>query len=160
MCDRIRPAAKALNKQKWFSRQEVFNQADILLSDAASFRAGWNALRRRGELVKLGQEKYRYNEERAAFPKVRLRVYRAMHVKGAFCSADIAKLSDADVSYVQGLIRRLVKDGWLEFTGKKDRVKFFRVKNSEKFFLDKVRGSEGQKVRKPACTKKIKGWRP
>lgn len=143
MRDRVRAAAKTLNDQKWFSRQEVFNQAEILLAELGGFKAAWNCLRRRGELVRLDRQKYRYDLGKAARADVRNHIFRAMHVKGAFCSADIAKLSEADFSYVQKLIRDMVNAGDLEFTGKKGRVKFFRVRNSEKFFLEKVRGSEG-----------------
>lgn len=139
MTDRIREAAGALNGRKWFSRHEVFNQAEVMLSERSGFFDCWNELRKRGELVKLGPEKYRYDPEKAARADVRIRIFRAMHVKGAFCAADIAKLSEADDSYVRAVIRVMVKDGWLEFTGKKGRVKFFRVRNSEKFYLEYVK---------------------
>ena len=139
MTDRIRAAAMALNDRKWFTRNEVFNQAEILLADLGSFKRCWNELRKRGELVKLGREKYRHDPDKTARADVKIRILRAMHVKGAFCAADIAKLSEADTSYVQTMTRSMIADGWLEFTGRKGHVKFFRVRNSEKFYLGLVK---------------------
>lgn len=139
MTDRIREAAKELNDRKWFSRRDVFNHAEILVSEEASFKACWLELRKRGELVRLGREKYYYNPEKAARPDVKNRIHRAIHIKGAFCSADVAKLSEADISYVAEIIRGLAKAGWLELTGKQGHVKFFRVRNSEKFYLEHVK---------------------
>lgn len=139
MRDRVRAAARALSGEPWFSRMEVFNRAEIFLPEFASFKNAWMCLRRRGELVKMGREKYYYNPEKAARPDVKNRIFRAMHVKGAFCASDIAKLSEADLSYAHMAIRELVSTGWLEFTGKKGKFKFFRVRNSERFYLEFVK---------------------
>lgn len=148
MTDRIRAAARALKFHpdkpetiNWFSRNDVFNRAEILVSEQSSFNACWLELRKRGELERMCYQKYRYNEDRAARGGgVKLKIYRAMYIKGAFCAPDIKKLTKAEISYVHGVIRRLVKDGELEFTGCREHFKFYRIKNSERFYLEKVRG--------------------
>ena len=135
--------------EEGFSRRELFQAVNTRnRAEDMAFKEAWLELLRRGELVKLGLEKYRYDPEKAARAHVRIRVFRAMHVKGAFCAADIAKLSEADISYVQALIRKMVAAEWLEFTGKQRQVKFYRVRNSERFYLEKVRETEGKKVRR------------
>jgi hypothetical protein len=138
MTNRVRVAGKALNQG--FSRRELFQAVNTRTrAEDMAFKEAWLELIRRGELVKLDSDKYRYDPDKAARAHVKIRVFRAMHVKGAFCASDIAKLSEADISYVQTLIRKMVWDEWLEFTGTKERVKFFRVRNSEKFYLKYVK---------------------
>lgn len=66
-----------------------------------------------------------------------------MHVKGAFCAADIRRLTDADQSYISAVIRRLVEAGDLELTGKKGKFKFFRVKQANDFYLKFVNRKKG-----------------
>ena len=142
MTDRIRAAALKLNgRDRCFSRDDVFNHASILMEELPTFNPCWLDLRKRGELEKLGYEKYRYDLTQApSGGGVKRKIYRAMHVKGAFCAPDIAKLADAEVSYVHGVIRGLVKAGDLEFTGSRAHFKYFRVRNSEKFYLERVKG--------------------
>lgn len=141
MTARIRAAAGRLNQIGSFSRSDVFNQAEVLVSERATFSPCWLDMRTRGELVKLGYQEYRYDESRAPNGGgVKKKIYRAMHVKGAFCAPDIAKLAEAEISYVHGVIRRLVKGGELEFTGCRGHFKYFRVRNSDKFYQKFIRG--------------------
>jgi len=137
MTNRIRNIAARINRQ--FSREDVFNAAGVPLTKKKSFDYAWNQLRANGELVRRALRSYVYDDSFSPeIPSVKPRIYRAMHVKGAFCVSDIAKLSDAHTSYVQRMVGELVLSGELEFTGKRGKVKFYRVRNSEKFYLDKV----------------------
>ena len=131
---------KALNEQKGFSRRELFQAVNTRnRAEDMAFKEAWLELLRRGELVKIEFGEYRYDPEKAARADVKIRIFRAMHVKGAFCAADIAKLSEADISYIHTVIRQMVRDEWLEFTGKRGLVRFFRVRNSERFYLEFVK---------------------
>ena len=83
--------------------------------------------------------KFRYKQ--APLPAVSDRVYRAMHVRGCFNTTDIVMLSDADRSYVNTVIRRLVKAGHLAFAGWKPgvdgkQVRMLRVVHRDKFYLE------------------------
>lgn len=138
MADRVRAAARQTSRS--FSRAEIINNLDLLSRETKAFNTAWLDLLRRGELIDHGRF-FRYDPAMAPKSDVRNRMARAMHVKGAFCAGDIAKLSDADPSYVHATIRKLAKAGWLEMTGKKGRVRFFRVRNSEKFYLAFVKAA-------------------
>jgi len=145
MTARIRAAAGRLNKSGSFSRHDVFNQAEVLVSEMATFNPCWLDLRKRGELMKLDYQKYRYDERYAPnCGGIKKKIYRAMHVKGAFCAPDISKLADAEISYVHGVIRRLVKGGELEFTGCRGHFRFFRVRNADKFYQKFIRGQRSK----------------
>ena len=93
---------------------------------------------KRGEVEREGA-KFRYKQ--APLPAVSDRVYRAMHVRGCFNTTDIVMLSDADRSYVNTVIRRLVKAGHLAFAGWKPgvdgkQVRMLRVVHRDKFYLE------------------------
>jgi len=140
MTDRIRRAARTLSDRKWFSKKELFDAVETRsrLEDR-SFLRSWRDIYLRGEIVRLGEAKYRYVPENSPRSDVRNRIYRAMHVKGVFCGKDIQKLTEADHSYIMATIRKLVKAGHLEFTGKNNQHKIFRVRNSHTFYLKFVR---------------------
>jgi len=141
MTDRMRGAGKMLNNPKGFTRREMFGAVNTRTrAEDMAFKEAWLEMQRRGEILRAGTEKYRYDPSKAPKPQVRIKIYRAMHVKGAFCAPDIAKLADAEISYVHGVIRRLVKGGELEFTGKLGNFKYFRVRNSDKFYQKFIKG--------------------
>lgn len=138
--DRIREAAQKLSARGCFSKRDIY--FDIDDSDPvcfSSFHRCWYDLRKRGEIERLGREKYQYINSFRPRADVRLRIFRAMHVKGAFCSMDIQRLSGADISYILATIRRLVKRGYLELTGKSDKGNIFRVRHNSKFYQKLVR---------------------
>lgn len=137
MVYRIRRAAA--NAIAPFCRADIFDRAEILVKDRPGFNRSWNDLRKTGELKKLGYQKYRYDPRLLPTADVKKRIYRAMHVKGAFSASDISKLTEAHISYAQSTIRKLTKAGWLELTGKKGRVKFYRVRNANTFYTNFVR---------------------
>jgi len=138
MVYRIRRAAA--NAIAPFCRADIFDRAEILVKDRPGFNRSWNDLRKTGELKKLGYQKYRYDPRLLPTADVKKRIYRAMHVKGAFSASDISKLTEAHISYAQSTIRKLTKAGDLEFTGSRAHFKYFRVRNSEKFYLERVKG--------------------
>jgi hypothetical protein len=135
----VRQAARSLSAREHFSKRDVFDAAGITRADNESFKGVWSILRRRGELVMLGPRKYRYNPSHRPRGRKRVRIYRAMHIKGVFCAADIARLSDARLSYVRAVINALVDGGDLELTGKTGCVLYFRVRHAERFYLEKVK---------------------
>lgn len=141
IADRMRAVCKLSEP---FSRRDLYYRMDdaspLNSKELKSFKRTWDDLRKRGEIVRaefpLG--KYIYNPSAAPVSGVRNRIYRAMHVQGAFCAADIKKLTDADQSYISLLIRKLEKDGMLEMTGKSEKKQIFRVRNSNKFYLEMI----------------------
>lgn len=137
MATRVREVASQIHGS--FSREEIINSLDLWSREMNTFNTSWLDMLRRGEVVKLDHCTYRYNPAAAPQADVKKRMMRAMHVKGAFCAADIKKLTEADLSYVHATIRRMVKTGELEFTGYHGKAKRFRVRNSEKFYLEKVK---------------------
>ena len=137
MAARVRAAVRLMPGP--FSRDEIINSMDLWSRELQTFNTSWLDMRRRGELLQTNDDQYRYNSTAAPQADVKNRMMRAMHVKGVFSAADIKKLTEADLSYVHAVIRRMVKAGELEFTGYYDRVKRFRVKNSEKFYLERVK---------------------
>jgi len=140
MADRVRAAAGTLSHRKWFSIKELLDAVKTRSrKEDTSFMRCWRDMYVRGEFVRLGQAKYRYVSENTPRSHVRNRICRAMHVKGVFCAADIVKLSGGELSYVHATIRRMVNAGDLEFTGCRRKVKYFRVRNSEKFYLEFIR---------------------
>lgn len=140
MTDRIRAAAKHLGT---FSRRDLYHYIDdqdpVDAPGERSFRRAWQGLRRRRELVRIEREKYGLDSDRAPAADVRRRIYRAMHVKGVFCAADIVKLTEADQSYVSAVIRRLARTGDLELTGRTGKTNRFRVRHADKFYLEHVK---------------------
>ena len=145
MAARVRAAAQRIDSP--FYREEIVNVLDLWVREMKTFRTCWQDMRRRGELVPVGSvtdERYRYNPYAAPKTDVKNRMRRAMHVKGAFCAAEIKKLAEADLSYVHATIRRMVADGELEFTGYHDRVRRYRVRNSDKFYQKFIRGQKSE----------------
>ena len=137
----IRDAAKNLGEQSYFSKRDVFYHVDDCNPvNFCSFHRCWYDLRKRGEIVRIGSEKYQYINQLKPTADVRNKIIRAMHIKGAFCSKDIFLLTDADISYILAIIRKLVNRGYLEFTGKTDRGNIFRVKHNVKFYQELMRG--------------------
>jgi len=140
MTDRVRAVCRALDAKGPFSRRDVVWHVDPNDGrEELSARRAFQGIYGRGELIRLGRGKYRHIDGRAPTADVRRRIYRAMHVKGAFCAADIVKLVDADQSYVSARIRSLVKSGWLEFTGKTGKTNRFRVRHKDRFYLEHVK---------------------
>lgn len=143
MTDRVRAACRKLSSSYnsgYFSRRDVYYEVDPEPGqEYRSFERTWQDLIDRGEIAKQFDRFYIYNPEAAPTFDVRKKIFRAMHIKGAFCAADIKKLTDADQSYISAVIRKMVKAGDLELTGKKGKFKFFRVKNSKEFYLEKVK---------------------
>jgi len=127
-----------------FSREEIIDSLDLWSREMNTFKTAMLDMVQRGELTKTGDDNYVYNPAAAPKTDVKNRICRAMHVKGAFCAADIKKLTEADLSYVHAVIRRMVKTGELEFTGYYDRVKRFRVRNGDKFYQKFIRGQRSE----------------
>jgi len=140
MTDRVRAACKALDADGPFSRKDVVYHIDPADDRGElSVRRAFQGIYDRGELVRIGRGKYRNVKDMAPVSDVRQRIYRAMHIKGAFCAADIVKLADADQSYISAVIRKLVKIGRLELTGKAGGTKVFRVRHKDRFYLEYVK---------------------
>lgn len=137
--DRIRGAAREFNEQGCFSKQDIYYHLDDCEPVSLSFHRSWYDFLRRGEIVRIGREKYRYINKLKPEASVRRRIVRAMYIKGAFCSIDIHRLTGADTSYILSIMRKLAKRGWLELTGKSDKGKVFRVKHNDKFYHEFVR---------------------
>lgn len=140
MAARVRAAASKIKGA--FFREDIVIHLDLWAREMKTFDTCWLDMQRRGELIKHGNikfEYYTYNPAVAPKADVKNRIMRAMHVKGAFSAADIVKLTEADRSYIYATIRRMVKAGELEFTGFHEQVKRFRVRNSEKFYLERVK---------------------
>jgi len=144
MTDRVRAAAKALSRPEGFSRKRLFHYMDgtdpFTSAEERSFYKTWEELRKRGEIVRIEYAKYRFVDGLAPKANMRLRIFRAMYVRRAFTTAQIKKLTDADSSYIQALIRKLVKARHLEYTGRNGREKVFRVRHADKFYVDIVQG--------------------
>ena len=140
MTDRVRAACKALDAKGTFSCKDVVYHIDPADSRGElNVRRAFQDICDRGELVRIGRAKYRHIEGRAPTADVRQRIYRAMHVKGVFCAADIVKLTEADQSYVSAVIRRLARTGDLELTGRTGKTNRFRVRHADKFYLEHVK---------------------
>lgn len=80
---------------------------------------------------------------RPAYGEKRARIYRAVHVKGAFTVEDIVKLTEADPAYISQIIRQLVADGHVEKVGSmpgKGAAGAYRVRHRDRFYKEKVRG--------------------
>jgi hypothetical protein len=144
MADRVRAACRKLGQHGWINRRQVYFEVDTDTdAEDRSFAGTWQDLIDRGELTRAMESKkapwYLYRDAAAPRFDVRAKIYRAMHIKGAFCAADIKKLTDADQSYISVVIRKLVKAGDLELTGKVDKTKMFRVRQANDFYLKFVK---------------------
>ena len=158
MARRVREGAKALDCPDGFSRMDLYHHIDDIkpfsLQEEKSFMGTFKELFRRGEFKRIRYGRYRYEQEFVPQANVRQRIYRAMHVKGAFCANDIKILTDADRSYIQVTIRRLKKAGHLDLTGRSSRGNIFRVKHPEKFYLEMVHDkAKSNKRRREKVTK-------
>ena len=140
MAERIREAAKEMNSFGPFSRDDLINRLDLWSWEMGAFNTVLFDMRGRGELVSLGYAAYLYNEKSTPCQDVRSRILRAMYIKGAFCTVEIRKLTDADNSYISATIRKLVKAGYLEPLGKSAKGNIFRVKHKDVFYQKLVRG--------------------
>lgn len=142
MADRIRAAVKKLDSMDGFSRGELFDHVEkdkpLSLQEERSFKNTFKDLFKRGEIRRISVGRFRYADEFIPRANVCQRIYRAMHVKGAFCTKDIQILTDADRSYINVIIRKLAKGGHLELTGKTPRGSIFRVKHPNQFYLEFV----------------------
>ena len=138
MAGRIREIVSQINGP--ISRDEIVRRLDLWGLEKQKLNTCFLDMRMRGELVQIDDDKYHYNSLAAPKTDVRNRIYRAMHIKGAFCAADLVKLTEAEISYVRMIIRKLVKAGDLEFTGSRTRVKYYRVRNSDKFYQKFIKG--------------------
>lgn len=139
MAERIREAAKELNSFGPFSRDDLINRLDLWSWEMGAFNTVLFDMRGRGELVRLDHEAYLYNEKNTPCPNVQSRILRAMYIKGAFCTVEIRKLTDADNSYISATIRKLVKAAYLEPVGKSAKGNIFRVKHKDVFYQELVR---------------------
>lgn len=138
-----REAAKALDNPEGFSRRELYDQIEKTqhLNDAEErglYRT-IHELHKRGEFKRIEHGRYRYVKGLAPVADIRQKILRAIYVKGAFCTNDIKILTDADRSYILVTIRRLIKAGHLDLTGRSIRGNIFRVKHPEKFYLEFVK---------------------
>ena len=140
MADRVRAAAKSLDCPEGFSRKDVMYEVDPHAGqEERSLENAFHDLRKRGEIRRIGYAKYRVATDLAPRAGVRQKIYRAMHIKGAFCAKDIRVLTDADPSYILMVIRKLRQSGHLERTGGSTRGNIFRVKQRDKFYLEFVK---------------------
>lgn len=65
------------------------------------------------------------------------RIRRAMHIKGSFSVADVARLTDGDPAYINEIIRDLVSQGDLEVMGRLKGIgapKVYRVRHRDGFY--------------------------
>jgi len=132
----VRAAAKKL---KTFTPTDIVYAVDPAEKyRAKSIRNIVTELCLRGEFKRIAPGKYEYVEDRSPTADVREKVMRAMHVKGIFNIKGIRQITDADATYIGVLIRKLVKAGDLEFVGKTNRCKYYRVRNADAFYLDRV----------------------
>jgi len=142
MVDRVRAAAKELDRQEGFSKSDLYHHIDgvkpLNSLGERSFNRTWRELRKRGELKRIGYARYRFIAELTPRADIRQKVYRAIYIKGAFCAKDIVLLTDAEHSYILAIIGKLKKAGYLEYTGMSEKSKFFRVCNLNKFYLELV----------------------
>ena len=140
MADRVRAAAKSLDCPEGFSRKDVMYEVDPHAGqEERSLENAFHDLRKRGEIRRIGYAKYRVATDLAPRAGVRQKIYRAMHIRGAFCCKDIQVLTDADPSYILAIIRKLRKSGHLELTGETIRGKVYRVKQKDEFYLEFVK---------------------
>lgn len=129
---RVRAAAKKL---------KTFTPLDLVYSVADTFkennkiRCAMHGLYMRGELKRTAPGRYEYVEGGEPVAGVRQRILRAIHVKGLFRIKDIKILTDAEVSYICALVRRLVKADHIEHIGTCQKEKSYRVKNADQFYL-------------------------
>lgn len=135
--ERVRKAARKL---KAFSVSDLAHvDYDIFISKNQVEKIIFK-MRESGEVERLSLGCYRYNfGKRIRSHEVRDRIYRAMHVKGSFSAREIAVLSDADISYIMELIRKLLKDEVLEKAGtgrspKGREERRLRVKHRDGFY--------------------------
>jgi phage FluMu protein gp41 len=147
MTDRVRGACRKLSRCGWFTRQDALDAVAPCGDEVRGFGQAWQDLVDRKELTRaMGIDNgrhYRYNILAAPKCNIAAKIYRAMHVRGAFSAADIRRLTDADISYIGQTIRKLAAEGWLELTGKRGRVKIYRVRDDMKFYLEFVQKETG-----------------
>lgn len=142
MANRVRSAAKTLEV---FSKNDLFCHIDqatpLSLKEEKSFRNTWDDLKKRKEIIKgMGLDgTYYYNQGKKPQYDVLEKIYRAMHVKRAFCAMDIGMLTDADQSYISAVIRKLSSKGWLMLIGKNEKHKIFRIVNLDLFYMEFVK---------------------
>lgn len=134
---RVRAAARKLGT---FSPTDIVYELDVELPREKSVRNTVRSLYERGEIERISKGVYRYVDGKAPVPHVRKRIFRAMYVRRKFCAKDIKILTDADKSYIQALIRRLVKRGILERIGESAEGKVVvRILHADQFYLEFVK---------------------
>lgn len=138
---KVRDAAKEMtDKGSHFSvRDLVWHMDTSSAREDRSVRRAFVDLRKRGEIKRIGYAKYRFVKDLTPKANVRQRIYRAMHVKGAFCARDIKILTDADKSYIMAIIRKLKNAGHLEYTGRSKAGNHYRVRQADEFYLNFVK---------------------
>jgi hypothetical protein len=116
-------------------------------TNAARVKDALRAFWRRGEIIALGDGKYRYrgSEMVGRRPaRVEPRIYRAIYASRLFTSREISILSDAKMKLVKKLIWELRCAGEVEMAAKRNarhggRQYVYRVRDRDGFFLRHIR---------------------
>ena len=146
----VREYLGGLPRGLWFTAPDV---AGVLLEPTPRVRDVFRDMLRRGEIERLGPQRYRYLGsgmvgERTG--QIRPRVLRAMHTKGIFCVREISVLADVKKNTIRKIVRRLIEAGDLDQLGKQrtprgDVEHLYGVRNYDGFFLKYVCSSEWRK---------------
>jgi hypothetical protein len=147
MAARVREYVSGMVR-KTFTAQLV--RMSLGLDNGKAVRVVLTDMLGRGEVARVSIGVYRYlgfdrrspNGHTVFLP----RIYRAMHVRGTFTSKEIARLTDATVDFVGKTARRLVVAGDVEELCREQTSRFgreivYRVRNSDRFYLERVRSS-------------------
>lgn len=132
---------------------EQFTAPDLLdplglrsYADLKRIRPVIRELRKTGEIksVKRGVYVYAGTGKEGRKAEVLNRIYRAIHVSGIFSPQRIVMLTDADVSYVRSVLRKLVSSGDLRKRGRERNLygqteTIFSVAHRDNFFLEYVK---------------------
>ena len=98
-----------------------------------------------GEAEKIGRARYRYVGP-SSYGTVAKKIYRAIHITGAFEKRQIAMLSGGSITRVTGIVRILEAAGEVEKTGSvrpasgTGRLWRYRVRHRDEFYLKYVKG--------------------
>jgi len=101
-----------------------------------------NDMRRRGEIRRVSSGHYQYARPgyKPRPARIKTKILRAMHVKGAFSVREIAILTDAHRTYIGQVLKKLLDRGDLKTLPKQfdetvgQKVPRYRVRNPDEFY--------------------------
>jgi len=99
-------------------------------------------MRRRGEIKRVASGQYQYDRPgyKARPARIKTKILRAMHIKGAFSVREIAILTDAHRTYIGQVVKNLLDSGDLETLPKQfdetvgQKVPRYRVPKPDEFY--------------------------